>query len=56
MHLFGLAADIQIVGKDKNLIYRLAKDLGFTGFGFYRSFLHCDLGRKREWGKEKWDA
>jgi zinc D-Ala-D-Ala carboxypeptidase len=54
MHLFGLAADIPIVGKDKNLIKRLAKDLGFAGFGYYRTFLHIDLGRKREWGK--WNA
>ena len=54
MHLFGLAADIQIVGEDKNLILELAKDLGFTGFGYYRTFLHVDLGRKREWGK--WNA
>ena len=51
MHLFGLAADIQIVGKDKNLILELANDLKFTGFGYYRTFLHVDLGRKREWGK-----
>jgi len=56
MHLFGLAADIQIIGKDKNLILQLAKDLGFNGFGYYRTFLHVDLGRKREWGKEKWDV
>jgi zinc D-Ala-D-Ala carboxypeptidase len=55
-HLFGLAADISIINQDRNLIHRLAKDLGFTGFGFYRSFLHVDLGRKREWGKEKWDV
>jgi zinc D-Ala-D-Ala carboxypeptidase len=54
MHLFGLAADIQIIGKDKNLILEFAEDLGFTGFGYYRTFLHVDLGRKREWGK--WDA
>ena len=51
LHLFGLAADIPIVGKDKNLIKRLAKDLGFAGFGYYRTFMHIDLGRKREWGK-----
>jgi len=54
MHLFGLAADISIINQDRNLIHRLAKDLGFTGFGYYRTFLHVDLGRKREWGKEKW--
>jgi len=51
MHLFGLAADIQTVNKDRNLILELAKSLKFTGFGYYRTFLHVDLGRKREWGK-----
>ena len=56
MHLFGLAADIQTVNKDRNLILELAKSLKFTGFGYYRTFLHVDLGRKREWGKEKWDV
>ena len=55
MHLFCLAADISIIDKDKNLIRRLAKDLGFTGFGYYRTFLHVDLGRPRFWGK-KWNA
>ena len=55
MHLFCLAADISIIDKDKNLIQRLAEDLGFTGFGYYRTFLHVDLGRPRFWGK-KWDA
>jgi len=54
MHLFGLAADIRTVNKDRNLILELAKDLKFTGFGYYRTFLHVDLGRKREWGK--WDV
>jgi len=55
MHLFGLAADISIIDQDKHLIHRLAKDQGgFTGFGFYRTFLHIDMGRPRFWGK--WDA
>ena len=56
MHLFGLAADISIINQDKKLILTLAKDLGFTGFGYYRTFLHVDLGRKREWGKGKWNV
>ena len=53
MHLFGLAADISIINQDRNLIHRLAKEEGFTGFGFYRTFLHIDLGRPRTWGA-KW--
>lgn len=55
MHLFCLAADISIIDKDKHLIQRIAEDLGFTGFGYYRTFLHVDLGRPRFWGK-KWNA
>jgi zinc D-Ala-D-Ala carboxypeptidase len=55
MHLFGLAADISIIGQDKTLIQRIAEDLGFAGFGYYRTFLHVDLGRPRFWGK-KWNA
>ena len=55
MHLFGLAADISVIGQDKTLIQRIAEDLGFAGFGYYRTFLHVDLGRSRFWGK-KWNA
>tara|TARA_R110000824_G_C15194812_1_gene675151 strand:- start:613 stop:786 length:174 start_codon:yes stop_codon:yes gene_type:complete len=55
LHVQGKAADIAIVGQDKKLIERLAKQVGFTGFGYYRTFLHIDLGRPRWWGK-KWDA
>ena len=55
-HLIGDAVDLSIVNEDKLLLKRLAKDLGFTGFGYYRTFLHIDLGRKREWGKGKWNA
>jgi len=53
-HLFADAGDISIVGKDKRLLERLAKEIGFTGFGYYRTFLHIDLGRTRKWGK--WDV
>ena len=52
-HLLGTAADISTNGQDRQKILRLAKQLNFTGFGYYRSFLHVDLGRPREWGKEK---
>ena len=54
LHLKALAVDLSIVKQDKRLMERIAKEEGFTGFGYYRTFLHIDLGRKREWGK--WDA
>ena len=54
LHLKALAVDLSIVKQDKKLIEQIAKEEGFTGFGYYRTFLHIDLGRKREWGK--WDA
>ncbi|ANS04747.1 hypothetical protein [uncultured Mediterranean phage] len=54
MHLFGQAADISIVGRDKHGLKRLAEFEGMTGFGHYRTFLHMDTGRPRFWGE--WDA
>jgi uncharacterized protein YcbK (DUF882 family) len=50
-HLFADACDISTAGIDRELLERLAREAGFTGFGYYRSFLHVDLGRKRSWGK-----
>ena len=55
-HLKADAADINIVGQDRIRIRDMAKKAGFTGFGYYHTFLHVDLGRSREWGKEKWNA
>jgi len=52
-HLKAVAVDLSIVGQDKRLMERLAKETGFTGFGYYRTFLHIDLGRPRSWGM-KW--
>jgi len=52
-HLKAVAVDLSIVGRDKRLIEQLAKETGFTGFGYYRTFLHIDLGRPRFWGV-KW--
>jgi hypothetical protein len=52
--IFADAADISLHERDRRLLKRLAEEQGFTGFGYYRTFLHIDLGRKREWGK--WDA
>ncbi|WP_409434022.1 D-Ala-D-Ala carboxypeptidase family metallohydrolase [Litorimonas sp. RW-G-Af-16] len=44
-----LAADISTVGHDRAKLHEAAKRAGFTGFGFYLTFLHIDLGAPREW-------
>lgn len=54
MHKFGRAFDIKLHNHDRAFLARKAEDVGFTGFGFYNSFLHVDTGRKRWWGK-KWE-
>lgn len=48
-HLKGKAFDISFKGLDKDLLYKNAKLVGFTGFGHYPDFLHVDCGKKREW-------
>jgi uncharacterized protein YcbK (DUF882 family) len=53
-HLHANAVDLSIADLDKELLLRLAGEAGFTGFGYYHTFLHIDLGRAREWGREKW--
>ena len=52
-HLKAIAVDLSIVRQDKKLMEQIAKEEGFTGFGYYRTFLHIDLGRPRTWGM-KW--
>lgn len=44
-----LAADISLHGHDKRTLLRACRRAGFTGFGFYSTFLHIDLGRPRHW-------
>ena len=51
-----LAADISLQGHDRAALRRACEAAGFTGFGFYTTFLHIDLGRPRHWfgsGKAK---
>jgi uncharacterized protein YcbK (DUF882 family) len=45
----GLAFDISLIGKDRKGLRDAAKSFGFTGFGYYTSFLHIDTGRQRFW-------
>ncbi len=44
-----LAADISLRGHDLADLLAALRMAGFTGFGFYTTFLHADLGRKRHW-------
>ena len=49
-HLKGHAFDVKLGGRDKEVIHRIAKQCGFTGFGLkYNTFIHIDMGRRREW-------
>ena len=51
-HKQGDAFDISIVGSERNgreMLVHTARDCGFSGFGFYHSFLHVDCGRERQW-------
>lgn len=44
-----LAADIALDRHKPAALLVAAKEAGFTGFGLYQSFLHIDLGRRRQW-------
>ena len=49
-HLLGHAFDIELRGHDRSRLTFEAAQAGFTGFGYYGSFLHVDTGRRRSWG------
>ncbi len=44
-----LAVDISLVGHERHNLAQACKAAGFTGFGYYQTFLHIDLGPKRYW-------
>jgi len=49
-----LAVDISLYGHDHFSLLAAAEDAGFSGFGFYTTFLHLDMGRHRRWyGSQK---
>lgn len=49
-HVKGHAFDVRLQGRDKEVIRRLAEKAGFKGFGMhYNTFIHIDMGRRREW-------
>lgn len=45
----GLAVDIAVRTHDRAVLLDACREAGFTGFGFYHTFLHIDLGRPRQW-------
>jgi hypothetical protein len=47
-HMSGQAFDIGGVVRNERFVV-LAKEVGFTGFGFYNSFTHIDTGPPRSW-------
>jgi len=44
-----IAADISLHGHNKAALLQACQSAGFTGFGYYTTFLHIDLGRSRHW-------
>lgn len=48
-HKVGDAFDISLRGLERHDLHNLCMKIGFTGFGFYQTFLHVDLGRPRHW-------
>ncbi len=44
-----LACDIALAEHDPKGLYKACEAVGFTGFGFYQTFLHIDMGRRRFW-------
>lgn len=50
MHKYGRAFDVSCRFKDRENLVAAAKEAGFSGLGFYNSWLHVDTGPKRTWG------
>lgn len=50
-HKFGTAFDISLRNHNVKELYEASKKAGFTGFGFYNTFLHVDKGPARTWGR-----
>jgi len=44
-----MAVDISLSGHNRFHVLAAARAVGFTGTGYYSSWLHLDLGRKRFW-------
>ena len=48
-----LAFDIDVSRVNRHTVLYACKKAGFTGFGYYQTFLHVDRGRKRFWYGDK---
>lgn len=48
-HQYGKAVDVSIAGVPPSKVAEIARKLGFTGIGTYKSFTHIDLGAPRSW-------
>ncbi|NBC48161.1 MAG: DUF882 domain-containing protein [Gammaproteobacteria bacterium] len=48
-HRLGQALDIELRGADISELAAAARAVGFTGIGYYRTFIHVDIGPAREW-------
>lgn len=44
-----LAVDIALRGHDPGALSAALQTAGFTGFGFYTTFIHADMGPVRQW-------
>ncbi len=44
-----LAADISLHNHNPRVLLAACRRAGFTGFGYYQTFLHIDLGAPRHW-------
>ena len=55
-HMEAIAFDISMTNHDPEAFEAAARQVGFTGFGFYRNsnFMHIDTGPAREWGQRWW--
>lgn len=57
LHMQGRAFDVSMVNHDPDSFEVVAREVGFTGFGFYprANFMHIDTGPARDWGA-RWPA
>ncbi|MEV3908670.1 D-Ala-D-Ala carboxypeptidase family metallohydrolase [Streptomyces canus] len=55
MHMYGIAADIAIVGKSTKQLYLIGETCGFSGLETYRvSWQHCDNRVEYAYGSQFW--
>jgi hypothetical protein len=52
LHMQGVAFDVSMANQNPTAFEAAARDVGFTGFGFYpgAGFMHIDTGNARTWG------